>query len=989
MASILFPHLNYEHAPGFTPVRRPDRGIFTESPALASHAPWTTTRCNRLLRPLSSRIASLHKNRHEVARVVKEVEIKIWDGRNRERVGSRVPESTTCSVRPEDDGGDPDWAPENPPKKLKRTYSNKGSAGLDRKAGRPRAVPTRVLGELSITAPLLNAQDRSSQTDVERREDTDREVNLWMNSQDIENETHAGKSSTRTYHKNTQASARDSFRRLAKSVAPSQWMLYDGLYTGLDALLKATTKTTPPPTTGTQSLFATCLRRVPEYIDLEQAWADEEDEDSKEDLTTTIYNELESHGCSAAGGWKPLKQVTRALGITMIGKAIHEGIIHPLLGKGLITLCLDVSAFEEAESLCLYLLQNTQRIAYPKSAADELFRSAIGLRTLRNIADRTSRWGFFYRTLATLFENDVIPVEWISSPDMIEPWNMAIASIAQQDGFHSYASRLFQVVISLSYRVDGEKSSQNLTERIKTLRAPDQVTSTSDTISNSLDSTMSNLMTVLISVTKTKSTSTGNVFDTRLTAALSASNLIHLMSLQALYYTQKKVTKGSSTTNQLERAFLPLLAHIILSPVKSVEEPSISSSKTITTLPKPLEKLSDKTIDILTTFISSSAHSCSITDSPLLHIQIFLSNLLAYFASTTLQPRISKLAIATAFHFAEKTPVPAYLDWALEFEESIERDGMDNSRHVGRGILAKKERSGGGNEVKTFRYEEGIGEWVAKTPLVVIRSKSVMNFGVKGKQKQAVTSTDTTTLSSSPHSSPRSSPSRSNSREMSQLESSPLPRLLELTPFIGRKEKKVSETSILTYGTTPQPKFKLKTRGRGRPRKLRFSSFLSDDSISPSTSASISASRIEHKDTMHNLPNKNLEETDELSSTDNYSFFLDKLPKDSVAVVIPSIPSLSYPAPRTSRETEMEIQKKRKRGRPPGRTSTSSNPRSSSSTTLTKRKSMRQVDSKSTKLVGRRRVDTIRIGLRRSIGSEVSHRQGTEEEGSGSEDELA
>jgi hypothetical protein len=93
-----------------------------------------------------------------------------------------------------------------------------------------------------------------------------------------------------------------------------------------------------------------CLRRVPDYIDLELEDLDEESKED-EDITSSIYSELESLGTNSGGGWSGLREVVRSHGVKYVLAAIEEGLIKGTRVSELVATCSKHGALLEADSL--------------------------------------------------------------------------------------------------------------------------------------------------------------------------------------------------------------------------------------------------------------------------------------------------------------------------------------------------------------------------------------------------------------------------------------------------------------------------------------------------------------------------------------------------------------------------------------------------------------------------------------------------------------
>jgi hypothetical protein len=512
-------------------------------------------------------------------------------------------------------------------------------------------------------------------------------------------------------------------------------MLTDGLYGGLDALLKATAGSEQRRPTGARSLLSTCLRKVPEHILEEQGAAATEDPEAKIDMSAVIYGELVSYGSSDAGGWKPLKEIVRAHGLAMLHEAIKDGTINPLIARGLAILCLQAHAYEEAERLCMGLVA-TLRLGR-MAVADRLFgpETSVPLQTLHDVAATSKRWGFLYRQLAQLLEDGLIPIEWMASRDMIECWNGVIRSITQEDGCCHDASRLLQTVVRLSYRcrtstLDEDVQLQRLSSRaniekrhhsrMRQTPVPRQLEAESQAgsqTSDALTSTILNLTTVLKSLALLNSELSRPPFAQ---TDLSVSRCLQILVLQ-VYQSVELGPDGLSST-QKSRACLPLLAARIElgnrgDEADSRQPPDAQWADTMV-------KLGDdrSVIDTAALFLCSLSQCCGRVGPPSAfdYVRRFVSTTLdipsAHARHARLRHCLPRIAVAAGFDFAEQSGKPAHLDWALETEELAALHGLDGSRARPGADGAVSADPARATTAAGFRWEEGIGEWVAKTP---------------------------------------------------------------------------------------------------------------------------------------------------------------------------------------------------------------------------------------------------------------------------------
>ncbi|MCJ1399498.1 hypothetical protein MMC11_002700 [Xylographa trunciseda] len=740
-----------ERYSGFTPARRRAQPLPVQSPAVATTAPWTTTRCNRLLRPLSSRVALLRKHRELQIQRLCEAEAAIQSERKKSlsKPENEMRLFPAGFQPPSNTAEDPDWTPQGVPrKKLKRTYSSKSCTFKGRGSEtriEPCAALLPVVSRIQVPAMGLHITKGFEPWSLDGSGPEHRVMaKECLKKEDGESGTHA----TCVFERKSssvQSFSRDSFRRLAKSVSPSEWMLQDGLYTGLEALLKATKRGTPPRIEGARSLFSVCLRNIPLYIAVEQHWADQDDEDSNIDVALNTYVDLEAFSSAENGGWKPLREVARAHGVTIIGDGIRDGSVGPAIARGLIILCLQVSACDEAEFLVNCLLSRLGPIAKPSTPSDSLFvpHTSIALQTLRDFSNQSGRRRVLFSQLNCLLSEKIIPVEWISSQDMVSCWNQVVVSITQQDSYANEAVALLRTAVALSFnsgndpkayhvQETGSRSriiptgskirAQNVSRRSKSDRSLaedkhlDRGYHQADQLSAALTNTISNLLTVLLSITLVSSErqcadisfAHGLTQDVLLALALKSYDCeTAICDIQAC----------SDHSRHATRWCLPLLANAIL--MKSFESKAESRQDWMGQL-RLLAKLKSTVglTDEMASFLCSTAQ-CSAqagTKTAFQYMQSMVTWLfdLASSASSdnTAERGLQNLAVKAALEFAEQTNERDHLDWALELEESADlRVTASHVRHGSRLTVHVIDKTAAG-----FRWEAGICEWVAKTP---------------------------------------------------------------------------------------------------------------------------------------------------------------------------------------------------------------------------------------------------------------------------------
>lgn len=164
---------------------------------------------------------------------------------------------------------------------------------------------------------------------------------------------------------------------MKRTVSPEEWTLYEHLHEAVSNLLKATTAASPPTQDSPRSLLSTCLRQVPAYIELEEYWRQEDDEDDKTDLSSEIYTHLEST-LGSAQGWTPLREIVRAHGISSLKQVITEGLLTAPMVHAIAALFYQHQAVSEADDL-LDTFLTLDVLEAPQSLEAELIPKGVYL----------------------------------------------------------------------------------------------------------------------------------------------------------------------------------------------------------------------------------------------------------------------------------------------------------------------------------------------------------------------------------------------------------------------------------------------------------------------------------------------------------------------------------------------------------------------------------------------------------------------------------
>lgn len=700
--------------------------------------PWTTARCNRLLRPLSSKIALLRKEGQieaDSGLIRNAANISATSSDKGGRFG-RQPSAIGAST-----AADAEWESNpRPCKKIKRTYSAK-----------PRTIPSResdndrvdtqacwAVNEAVIELPIQLALDtRASETSIHVAES-----NQFQKPPPVQHPR-----------------GLNSRHELPKSLAPNNWRLVDGICKGLVALLKATDSWHPPSTTGCRSLFSTCLRQAPKYIAEEERLSKVDDPDTNIDMSSMVYSDLEEFGSMPGGGWEPLREMVRAHGIKMIADAIEEGLLGLSVARHLFYLCLDISAYDEAQSIIesLTILATPPNHLLSKKVKQLPHELQLVTNSLSCLATRSGRQAFLYRHTAVMLDREILPTTWVSSKAMIATWNRVIHSIAQEDEDAHSAAVLLRTAVTMSHtsarfftskdvhdtRIHihaasrrpalrsaniGQTSEDNINSQPKMAASNGALPTETD---GEVGSTLSNVLTVLSAITRLRTSArfpSPNVCKTYITTVLHE---LSLEALQAIDSMSRDAYANYSNMIHADSIRLPLLAAGFaelqcsgFSKASHHQHPSLGYLARLAS--------NNEVSSYTGSFVCAIARCCgrARSEDPFDAVQAIVQDLSkpakSICSDTPVRKLCSDLALTAAFAYAEDTSRPSHLDWALQIERNLAGGGAGTPkpaivRTPARSI--KQSKSG-------YRWEEGICEWIAKTPNLLLQKPGIVRTNI-------------------------------------------------------------------------------------------------------------------------------------------------------------------------------------------------------------------------------------------------------------------
>jgi hypothetical protein len=669
----------------FTPVRRRESTINKRQFQGDQEQEWTAARCHRLLRVLTSRVAILNKELSRFSSVAQNEKEQTREISKREK--------GAASTR-----ADADWARART--RIRQTYSKKGTRidnDLQKNIRKPRgpsakgrqslipgeiAVPTPILararGELLAEEVLVKAHDDGALREPVRRNKRARTRYLAIDGES-----------------NFQLS--ESLLELRRRITATRYSTYEGIYNGLEALLRATT-TTQSRRKGPDSLLAMSLRAMPRYIIQQQALlqAHMEKTGSKSaienrDISAEIYGELETLG-TFGNGWKRLRTIVRSHGIQVVSDAILAGLLDVEFSGALIALCVNISAVEEAQTLLSVLLTITPCLG-PKTTYDIPCRPVA---MLCKYTEHTGRYSFQYKQLSRMVSNGILPVEWLATKEFGPVWTRVIHSLAPSSD-HVEAMIFLDLALAM-LSVTGTPSARKM----------------GGAIIEAARNTFSSLLTILSSVVILSRGAETSGLSKEIG---SSREYEHVSSLLRSCLVQQSHSNIALT----RPSPLILLANLFAHDVDGISADFLDSLGQMAQQDDGFAA-SSLMYSSVVDFICLVARCCGrgTSNSGFEHLQHLHLLLESFINDIEGGNALKGLIIDSAFAFAQKVPDHKHIDYATAMDERFcER------RFGEHGLLA--EPTSNFEELKTgFRWEEGIGEWVTATPAIHIAKRSIV-----------------------------------------------------------------------------------------------------------------------------------------------------------------------------------------------------------------------------------------------------------------------
>ena len=669
----------------FTPVQRRASSVNIRRLHGDPEKDWTAARCHRLLRALTSRVAIL---RRDISRCSSSVTGQSIDSAVEVKIPPiRKVENTQIF--------EDDWT--QPRKRIRRTYSGRNAKGaaMERSGTLPplKGRPPLAPGEVSVPTPVL-ARVRG---DYALEQCTAAHGSAIRNIRSNQRQ----RTQDRLNDRDRNSQLRESLREMRTRLQANHFSIYEGIYNGLETLLKATVSDESGTNPNNQrSLMSMCLRSVPLYIEQEElllaAHLEETGRKSAidpRDVSAEIYDELENFG-SCGHGWKQLRIIVRSHGIHVVSHAIQAGLLDTEFCGSMVKLCLQNSAETEAEILLSALL--SLDIPGPKNVNSRFDDSPATrpLSTLWNFVEYSGRCNYQYRQLSAMISNGILSIGWLATKEFSTVWTTVLQALCPGSD-NSDALMFLHTSLPRLGGMSHEGANAALPE---------------SELYFALKNTFSSLLTTLSSILilskeiciQSEICDPGyrQIFNL-LRSCLLQYELCQNNAVGGCLLLASNLIVGS--LNGCADINLPIAVSLL----HQVREGSNDSNS-----------VSDRYNDFVM-FVCFVARCCGrgASSSGFEHLKILHHLLDAQGASTSGGDIFHEVVIDSAFAFAQQVPGWQHVEYATCISSKI---------HPRNTIDRTSLSSSASDDCKTgFRWEEGIGEWVTATPMVGVKRESI------------------------------------------------------------------------------------------------------------------------------------------------------------------------------------------------------------------------------------------------------------------------
>jgi hypothetical protein len=459
-------------------------------------------------------------------------------------------------------------------------------------------------------------------------------------------------------------------RQLPIQLSSSNEEAKRNLVTAFNSLLATTNSPSEPERTGARSLMSACLSRVPNYIDLEAEDTQQSNIDT-EDIASSIYTDLESLGTNSDGGWSGLREVVRSHCVHLVCAAIEDGLIHDARTSELVTACSKNGALPEARSLIRSWLNQ-----HRSGASTQLDESDCALATLAELRTSHDASDLYLRQLTELVDSDSV---WVA--DVLRPGCTSLKEL-----------------IKALIRGPGQEVALAYLEAT--------VMKDCETSNTTSLPVFARLAGLLASIALTRA---GPRTESRSDLDLPA--IVHRIAIRVMQHHSEK--QALETRGKGVHPFV--MADLLLQLAKLPQTPFITSIPMDASIPAVAEHQ-----HAFVKFVCNVAHHVSRFSEAdeIESLLLTTSGILSPPPECSNENRdlLSRLGFEVAFAFGEQTGV----EIDHRFADTVATNNQESN--VPKDLVQTPRRR---IQVSGFKWEEGLCEWVAATPLPLSRAVQI------------------------------------------------------------------------------------------------------------------------------------------------------------------------------------------------------------------------------------------------------------------------
>jgi hypothetical protein len=512
---------------------------------------WTAAKCQRLLRPIASRIAPLRRNQYALnsepsQKVAEEESLPGFTPHNISRRDTTHSNIDTASL-------DPTWLPSDQKNKSQlKKYSarHRSSQTLPGQTNSPQAC-------LVVLPTPFKARASRRGTPLKKNMLTLDTSNSPCASKTL---PLAIKGDRRRKDPFTRApTAKQSIELQGRQNYERTFELHQGVTDGFSLLLQRTNPTEPgePSPKGASSLLSMCLRRVPDYIRAEEDWRKSIDEDDDTDVSAEVYEELEDLGSVQGHGWSGLREVVIAHGVSLVNEIIKDKLVATETRAELARIPAKYGLHKASENLLLAYAQSLP-LKRPLGVESRLFNGCLS--SLTTIQPASAKNEVFVRLLDALFSSGRLKMSWLATRDTVTLSSGMIRALASQTGEFSHILQFLQGRIS---QISGAELDQKNVKRQGPEGNLDVWIKLDKSLSNTTVSIITVLTTIVLIERKTRVSKESSERCTAAESLLARLSVIVLARLGALEH-----ERSASSSHQPRAVCFTLLASSLILSVK-------------------------------------------------------------------------------------------------------------------------------------------------------------------------------------------------------------------------------------------------------------------------------------------------------------------------------------------------------------------------------------------------------------------------------------